>query len=543
MTAYVGPARTFTDDEMTNAVAMLSGNMGVQKMAKGGSAKDITEAVEYIKANGGIGTINIPSGVFDFWDNSNAGQTVIVPIGINIVGAPPTGSDALGIPTQWNTKIRQGVFVPGNESGGMDGNPYPTSWFALGVSYSGEYFHWNVPNQTANIGNYDPTRWTKPIRFANIYLEGWRTSHPEVGSYVTLTPDAPNNPGETIGLSVTGVIHFRIDHCNLENLCAGAIGFGGLYYSNLYCCGVIDHNKIYNTLGIDNNANYRYGNVGYGVVVGRMNYPDCPIYDPTVDLLGKYHSYSVYIENNYFSKWRHDIASGHGSWYIARYNLFEHDFIDCVVTDMHGERDYAETDPAKGMVAAGSRGGEIYENTFRLVDYYGENYNGSGVVNMSAFVARGGGGVFFNNSIDNTYSPWATVIVSEYDYVFNEIWKMRDFNFWGPKGDLVPNHTTAGANFDPFVIPPAPYDVENNNHWEMTRLAGNPSDPSYPNANPAWGIGNYKPYTYPHPFVSGMVQSTTPKSTTMPAGVYIVKVPLQITIGGKTYTFDHWAES
>lgn len=443
-----------------------SGNIiaAVNRMAASGSARDIQAAVDWVVAHGGVGNVTIPAGTFNFFEAGDTWKPVFVPIGVNIIGASPTGSDSLGIPTGWTTIIKQGIYVSGNESGGIQ------AWFQLGRSYANEYFSWNDSSEP-KIGPVDPSRWVKPIRFANIMLDGWRTDYPLSGA-------------ETIGLVITGVINFRVDHCNFKNIAGGAIIINAYYQSGDHCCGVIDHNKIWNTNGISNNANYILGNVGYGIAVSREIYPGALPYDSTTDLLGKYFSYAVYIENNYFSRWRHDISSGHGSWYVARYNLFEHDF-DGVTVDMHGERDVGDY--------AGSRGGEVYENIFLNCTYYGDN-NDQSMDLKAMFCVRGGSGVFFNNYADSTYKR---VFMDEYDAVHNEVWKMKDWFVWSAKGTTP--ELAVIANYNPFT-----YDPANNNHLDWARQAGTPSDVNYPNVDPSWSIAGYKPYTYPHPLTLGL---------------------------------------
>lgn len=447
----------------SSIVISSTGTIQTNQYAKSGSAKDIQAAVDWIATHGGIGDVHVPAGTFNFYEAGDTWEPVFVPIGINIIGALPTGSDSLGIPTGWTTIIKQGIYVPGDESGGIQ------SWFQLGRTSIDEYFSW-YDSSEPKIGSVDPSRWVKPIRFANIMLDGWRTDYPLSGA-------------ETIGLVITGVINFRVDHCNFKNIAGGAIVINAYYQSGDHCSGVIDHNKIWNTNGISNNANYLLGNVGYGITVSREIYPGALPYDSVMDLLGKYHSYAIYIENNYFSKWRHDISSGHGSWYVARYNLFDGDF-DQVTVDMHGERDVGDY--------AGSRGGEVYENTFLNCTYYGDDDNPSNL--RGIFCVRGGSGVFFNNYADSTYER---VYMDEYDAVQNEVWKMKDWCVWSAKG-ITPELAVI-ANYNPFT-----YDPANNNYLDWARQAGTPSDVNYPNVDPSWSIAGYKPYTYPHPLTLGL---------------------------------------
>jgi hypothetical protein len=413
----------------SNFVLTFTGRIqsGTSITAQSGSAVDIQTAINYISNNGGVGTVTIPAGTFNWVPTGSSWVTVAVPAGINIIGAPPTGSDSLGIPTAWTTIIRANI-----DSGGRQDRP--KTWFRIGT------------------GESDPN---KPIRFANIKLIGYRYSEQTAAEM-------------EIGIELHGVVDYRIDHSCFENLGEGGVVVPCWYQDNMYCNGVIDHCKFYNTYGFDNLVQYTQGNIDYGVQFQRAYWPDAQLSqpmpcEPTMEALGQYNDHTHFVENCYFSKWRHCVSSGHGAYYVFRYNLVDHDFGHYSI-DVHGLRD-AEAG------RAGGRGLECYENTF------------TNSVEMSGlFQTSGGCGAWFNNYCDSTYDG---ITLSEFiPPLDNPLWNLKDFYMWSAKGHTPSTPATAGMT---------------NVAVEWSRQAGNPGDANYPNVDPSWSIAGYTPYPYPHP--------------------------------------------
>jgi hypothetical protein len=422
-------------------------------MAKSGSAADIQAAVNMVASAGG-GNVYIPAGTFNFVPVGGPWVTVNIPPGVNLIGAAPSGNDSnsgpwgssQGIPASWATTLVMPYDVPGTWYDIAD--PNPLCWFELG-------------NGTHNI----------PSRFANIKLQGYRSINP---SSTTLH----------IGICILGVTDFRIDHCCFENCAGGAIHIGLCYQQNFYCSGVIDHCMLYNTHGWDDLANYMNGNIGYGVEVSRSYYSDSqgsPMpFEPMTTMLGHYNNRTVYIENCYFSKWRHCVTAGHGGYYVFRYNIIDQDFGHYSL-DVHGLRDSESG-------RAGGQGCEIYENIFRNITSPDEH----GGTSVHGVMQNGGGyGVFFNNYIDSSY--YALVFYNE-DYVPSLTWHVQNFYMWSSKGSWTPT-----VNFPIGAIP-----ASRNVTQEWSRPAYNLTDPQYPNCDLSWTmIAGYKPYQYPHPLTLG----------------------------------------
>ncbi|HEX7643155.1 MAG TPA: hypothetical protein VF472_13200 [Burkholderiaceae bacterium] len=144
--------------------------------------------------------------------------------------------------------------------------------------------------------------------------------------------------------------------------------FSGLYVGN----APGERGVIYNNNFI-NNFSASLANLGYGVVVyGGGAWPALS--------LGSQNA--VFVEDNFFSGNRHNIASNNGSQYVFRHNA---------VVGQDAAKDYAMTD-AHGLSSSprGSRSYEIYENQYTT--------NLSSGLQRAAIGIRGGDGVIFNNT-------------------------------------------------------------------------------------------------------------------------------------------------
>ncbi|MGZ5790371.1 MAG: hypothetical protein ACXWJF_13055, partial [Burkholderiaceae bacterium] len=123
-----------------------------------------------------------------------------------------------------------------------------------------------------------------------------------------------------------------------------------------------------------NNFSASLMNLGYGVVVyGGGAWP-------ALDLGSKN---AVFVEDNYFSGNRHNIASNNGSVYVFRHNT---------VVGQDPAKDFAMTD-AHGLSSSsrGSRSFEIYNNAYST--------NISSGLQRTAIGIRGGDGVIFDNTV------------------------------------------------------------------------------------------------------------------------------------------------
>jgi hypothetical protein len=355
--------------------------------ANSGSAKDIQAAVDEVAAAGG-GEVHVPEGEFNFVEVGEPWQTVDIPAGVSLFGAP-TERDANGQVIEWKTILVMPYDVP------PLGWVYEVWWFSI----TGDK--------------------TISSRFSDIRLVGYRSIDPDSKSMIK-------------GILVDGVKDFRIDHVCLEHTCAGGIT---IWRS----CGVVDHCKLFNIYGNDDLANYFNGNLGYGIEV---QYDWVVSFEPTMSVLGQYTSYSTYIEDCYLSRWRHCVSAGHGAHYVFRYNTINKD-PGHFSLDVHGLRD----DPATLPNSGGTRCAEFYEN--HLINAVSEPEVGE---DIRAVLQNGGGcGVWFNNYIDDTYKPGTMQLYPE-DYYASEVWHLKDFYLWSKLGawttipDGVPSGFTADRN-------------------------------------------------------------------------------------------------
>jgi len=273
----------------------------------------------------------------------------------------------------------------------------------------------------------------KQTRISGIQFEGNVTS-------------ADDDVGASIGVYIVEVIDFRIDHCKFTDFPNMAIGVGvsGMHRQ---CRGVIDHNDF------DNPYKDIYGGSwAYGIIVTGGAYV---WHDNINDFLGKYEtapsdSPVVYIEDNNFSRCRHAIASNQGAWYVARYNTIREERPPNFGSiDVHG---------SSGATAPGGRGLEAYNNTIiGSVDY---DY-------ADAFWIRGGGGVIYDNTMQNIEHGIGLYRDSEIP-----AYQVKDLYIWDNTmdgGTLIDNYAGYTEDVDYFL-------------YEKP---------------------GYTPYIYPHPLVSG----------------------------------------
>ena len=394
--------------------------------AASGSAADIQTAINWITTHGGIGMVIVPAGTWNWVNQGESWRTVEVPGGVTVSGAGVSGSDAygLGIPATWST-----VLVDAYDSGGrVDSEKV---WF--------------------EISGQSP-------RICNLKIVGYRNSH-------------TSSSEMTQAVCLYNTQDFRIDHNSFLDLGGDAVVMWS--GNNLHTCGVIDHNMIYNVHGHEDLANYLQSTVSYGIQLHRDYRAP---FETKESMLGKYTDHSIFIENNYFSKWRHAVSANHGAFYIFRYNVVNEDW-GHMCLDIHGKRD-SQSD------FAGGQGFEVYENRFLNIDDDGSV--------RSYWQIAGGYGVWFNNYIDS--SGWNTncglyVYPEDPNGYPSTTWHTKDFYFWSDTGPYNPTFNGVISGFS----------ASRNVFADWNRQAGNPGDANYPNVDPSWSIAGYQPYQYPHP--------------------------------------------
>jgi len=342
------------------SASLTIGNFGTIAVmniyASGGSASDIQAAVDKVVAAGGIGNVHIPAGTHNFVEPGQllSDFTVQVPAGINIYGATTQRTSGLSTPAY-----------------GMNPNDQVVAWATVLVLPSHDNAP-TLPGAPAGIpvwfdiqGDGAPT---KSTRISDIQFIGYRNIDPQ-------------STQQTRAMAMVGVLDFRIDHCSFVNLGGGSVQVSGGAAS--VASGVIDHNRIENPAG-GIIAPWAERTISYGINIGIDPFGQ---WEPDISyVLGQYTDYSVFIEDNYFSKWRHSITSNHGAHYVARYNTFNDTFgygeVDCHIGNKNTE--------------IGTRAIEVYNNEF------------INCVQPTTFIGvvffRGGGGTIFNNYVDETYN-------------------------------------------------------------------------------------------------------------------------------------------
>lgn len=434
--------------------------------AKSGSPADIQSAVNAVVAAGG-GTVYVPAGTFAFNPPLN-GVGITIPCTtapINIIGA------GCGTLAEYGTNDTiSGASITVLEETQLAGNAtmFQRSW--SGQSYSGA-----------------------PIRISGISFVGM----------VNLTAEGQSND---VAMSIPCTTDFRVDHCNFVNFEGWGISTGANTGGThpLIDRGVIDHCSFDNPYKTDEqpyNASGAYYSVwGYGIIV----YNDYYTWDPNIaDYLGNYYNVTtylssatgqpdrntpipqpIYIENCNFSRCRHAISSNGAGFYVARYDYFQQPapYGQC---DMHGD---------VGTPAWGSRGSEVYSCLFNLADNsYTADQIGSGT---QAFEPRGGGGVYWNNTVIT--SPGSETLIvgfgndgesAPYDveqlYIWNNTAMYSNGTTYNFDAKFLSNSlgSTAGGSTSNCYV--------NVNYFLFA--------PNGTNANGLTGPSSYTPYTYPLP--------------------------------------------
>jgi len=388
----------FSFAEVTdNVVIRNTGRITPEIMAESGYWRDIQDAVDLAASLGG-GIVHIPAGIWNFVNvgESWTGARVIIPAGVSLFGAP-TERYPNGSVVEWKTVLVMPWDMPGDNSW------MPPHWFRV-------------------QGNSDPN---KPSRFSDIKLVGYREIDPDSTQLYR-------------GIVVDSVINFRIDHCYFRHIPEGILTMG------LYCCGVIDHNVFDNVYGWHGGTVWAERTIGYGIAVNRAVMATTEWPDLT-EILGKYTNFTVFIEDNVFTKWRHCTVGNDGAHFVFRRNKVIGGFAYNEV-DQHPR--YSGQEPYVPC-----RAGEVYENQF-------VNPVSRGIcIHLFA-----GGGVYFNNTL---------VGYGEFMHISDSSW-----------GEMVNPHDIY---------------IWDNNIGGANLISGDAVlDEDYFLNKPNW----YTPYPYPHPLTT-----------------------------------------
>jgi len=379
--------------------------------AASGYWRDIQAAVDWVAANGGVGDVYIPEGTFNFVNvgESWRGVRVVIPAGVNLFGAP-TERYANGTVMEWKTVLQ----IP---------------WEAAPAR----------PNYITMFkfqGNEDPN---KPSRFSDIKVVGYREFEPTSDRWYSV-------------VQMHSIIDFRVDHCFFKNTAGIAVDVKAP--ANGDCCGVIDHCKLINDYGYVE-WDYAQCTVHYGIMIRAVGTTRWE--DNIENVLGKYLSYTVFIEDCYFSRWRHCVSSNDGVHYVFRHNAIEKDSVVGSV-DAHGAYDYV-----------GTRAIEIYNNSIidPVLNHHPQNWDSTTPSNGEEGYAvnwRGGGGVFFNNLVRG-YEVGVYLMMEGSDPKY----QTHDAYIW--------NNTFAGCTYNRL----AHSGIDRNVDYFLYAIPG------------------YTPYPYPHP--------------------------------------------
>ena len=416
--------------------------------AQSGYWKQIQNAVDLALTGD---TVVIPEGTWNFVNVSESwtGARVTIPAGVNLFGVS-TERHANGSVVAWKTVLK------------MPWDATAATWIKV-------------------VGTSNPD---EPSRISDIQFIGYRYYNHSS----TTMPNCISMGGGDEG----GVIDFRVDHCSFLDLCGGAVGAQGSELPNAGVLwnirGVIDHCELINSVGVV--EPWESHTVDYGIYVSRGAGVTDSVWDVNItNVLGQYTNYTVFVENNYFEKWRHCCVCAHGAHVVFRFNIIDYDYGYGSI-DIHG--DYA------------GRAYEIYDNMV---------INGVGY--PWATMIRAGGGVAFGNAVgDGNYE--------EFVYFTNEnsnntFW-INDWYIWN---NTMLNGCQLVTEYDPTN------DITENVNYFLHA----PSQ-----EQDGW---TYTPYHYPFVFTT----YATNQTFNFFSANYNVTIASSVVQSGHTYTFQEWEDS
>jgi hypothetical protein len=226
-------------------------------------------------------------------------------------------------------------------------------------------------------------------RWESIFRVDGATGAPFTLSHMTLASVARQRlaAGDTAaidrGIEFNGPCRdVRVHHCRFTGFTHAAVLFYGAGRALPgHATGVVDNCEFIDMFY----TNPGRMSLGYGVAVHG---------DPADWSLHLGGPEAVFVEDNYFERCRHCIASNGGSRYVFRHNTVQDNYYPFQAVDAHGQ----------GVHPRGSRSYEIYDNTIRGgIDYRTGKVHGTWPIGI-----RGGDGVIFGNRIDGV---WRAVLL------------------------------------------------------------------------------------------------------------------------------------
>ena len=283
----------------------------------------------------------------------------------------------------------------------------------------------------------------------NKYLIAYNCSNGQRAMLSDMTLMGNYDPGiQDNGLGLMqGCVDFKVFNTKFTHFI-----FSGLYIGSTE----VQRGVIYKNDFIDN---YRteVRNLGYGIVVyGGGTWPGLE--------LGSQNA--VFVEDNYFSGNRHNLASNNGSRYVFRHNtvIATDPVKDFAMTDAHG----------KSSSPRGSRSWEIYENTYSA--------NLSSGRERTAIGMRGGDGVAFNNSMTSNIAYPIELQVEGFTCgAYPGPDQIRSAYFWNNSTNGIPNG----------ILNSCSSSLQLGRDYFVTAKPG------------------YVPFTYPHPLRAETIGGTT----------------------------------
>ncbi|MBL0162461.1 MAG: immunoglobulin domain-containing protein [Xanthomonadales bacterium] len=288
--------------------------------------------------------------------------------------------------------------------------------------------------------------------------------------------------------------------------------FSKFSYAGVLVKGMHSKGVIYNNDFADNWKN----GLGYGVAVAGWNSNINLAYWPPLEFGSEN---AVFIEDNYFSGQRHNVASGQGSRYVFRHN-------EMVAWRTNSDRDPSRRETfqdgqvdAHGVLptanvtwdqqtASGSRSWEIYDNLFTMAnDTFIPLGGGPGESPVASAGMRGGNGVFFCNRFDRAAhggtllfveprvsfegNSQCHLFVDDYPAPFQVGFQGKSF-FWDNTGDIMNGGNATRSTY-----------MDDGTCNDLIK-----EDRDYFNMSPAEQGGefaNYTPYPYPHPLRDAVI--------------------------------------